>query len=270
MQRLTIQGAAIVAAAVCLYVTGEARAQTDIDPCTGQSASPVIEQQYLNALENGLKRLSDGNSAAGLEVQGVLDYANNFIISVRQKALIGTILSGRAVERIMEPVSGVVRTKPTLLTSWARFRLALANSLLTADCLDEAEQLLAGARAWPIDDPDVVDAVIGSHAGILSELGRLREAVATLRPFLDDNEPLRSFTALRVRAATLNNLGKALRQNGQRTQARRLYHRAPHPGPGPKEHSPYRDPGRPPDARVASWSGISEPRGVGPPQPGYR
>ena len=223
--RTRAQVAAILAAAVWLCATVEVGAQTEIERCTGQSASPAIEQQYLSGLENSLKRLSEGDDSVVLQVEGVLDYATNILISLRQQSLVSTLLSARTVERIMEAASAVVHTEPTLITAWARFRLAFANSLWRAVCLDEAEKRLAAASIWPLADPDVATGIVSAHGGILSELGRLSEAVITLRPFLDTDEAPHSFTALRARFSALNNLGKALRPSN-RTEAKRVYHQA--------------------------------------------
>ena len=223
IRSLRAQAVAVLVVVASLCAVADARAQVEVEPCTGQPASAAIEQPHLSRLENGVARLSRGEAGGVPELERLVDDAAAVLLALREEAFVDSLVFARAVERTLEARGGVVRAEPTLVTAWAALRLAFANSLAIGDCLGEAETLLAAARVWPIGDLDVAAAVTASHGGTLIQLGRLDEAIVTLRPFLDAQGAPHSFTELRARSAALNNLAVALRQSGERTRAGRVY-----------------------------------------------
>ena len=226
MELMRSHAAAILVAAVSLYAVDDARAQAGVEPCTGLPAPIALEQSYLGTLESRLARLSDGDASVAEELGRLVGYAEAKLQALRNEALVASLVFARAVDRKLDIGGGSVRAQPELVTAWARFRLVFSASLWAGDCLAEANELLGQARAWPIADSGISAGVIASHGATLIELGRLHEAIETLRPLLDAEGAPQSFTELRARFAASNNLGAALRQNGERTKAARIYQRA--------------------------------------------
>ena len=226
MELMRSHAAAILVAAASLYAVDDARAQAGVEPCTGLPAPVAIEQPYLGTLESRLARLPDGDPGVVEELGQLVGYAEAKLQALRDEALVASLVFARAVDRILDLGGGSVRAQPELVTAWARFRLAFSASLWAGDCLAEANELLVQARAWPIADSGIAAGVIASHGATLIELGRLHEAIETLRPLLDAEGAPQSFTELGARFAASNSLGAALRQNGERTKAARIYQRA--------------------------------------------
>ena len=207
-----------------LYAAVEVRAE-EVDSCTGLQAFSSIEQPYLSRLENGLTRLSL-ESASGVEdMVRLLGEADDILRSLRVEDLAKALTFAREVERILWVGGGTASVDSTLVAARARFRLTFVSSLLTGDCLKEAETLLAETHTWPISDSSLVSGVIATYGGVLTQLGRLNEATEMLRPFLeaDTHSSPRSFTELQARSGALNNLAVALRQSGERVRAKSVY-----------------------------------------------
>ena len=226
MAHMRAQRVAVLAAALSMYTAVDVRAQFEVEACTGQLVPASTEKAYLAKLENAVSRLNDELAGAELEMERFLTQADVVLRTLREDDLGKALLFAREVERSLEAGDVHILRAPTLVTVWAIFRLTFSHSLLAGDCLGEAEKLLATARAWSIPDPGVASGLIASHGGILIQLGRLSEAVVTLRPFLEPESAPKSFTELRSRFAALNNLGAALRQSGRRTEATRIYQKA--------------------------------------------
>lgn len=215
---------AVLVAVPSICVPASVQAQAEIEPCTGQPrASTAMEQPHLTRVANGVAQLSHGDADAVAGLEQLVDDAAAVLLANREDAFVDSLVFARAVERALEVRGGVVRAEPTLVTAWAKLRLAFANSLAIGNCLAEVETLLAEARVWPIADQDVAAAVTASHGGTLIQLGRLDDAIVTLRPFLDAQSAPHSSTELRARSAALTNLAVALRQSGERTRAARVY-----------------------------------------------
>ena len=226
MELMRSLAAAVFVATVSLCAIDDARSQTGVEPCTGLPAPVAIEQQYLGTLENRFARLSDTDAGAVEGLARLVSYAEAKLQALRNESLVVSLVFARAVDRILDLGGGSVRAQPDLVTAWARFRLAFSASLWAGDCLAEANELLGQARAWPIADSGIAAGLIASHGATLIKLGRMHEAIETLRPLLDAEGAPQSFTELRARFAASNNLGAALRQNGERTRAARIYQRA--------------------------------------------
>ncbi len=216
---------ALLVATVSLCIATNVKAQDSVERCTGLSVPVAIEQPFLDRFKLELAQLSGGDTSTVRELKRLLGYAEVKLQELRREALADSLVFARTVERMLEVDREAVSAQPELVTAWARFRLALIQSLWAGDCLGEAEELIAAARTWPITDPSVAVSVIVSHGGTLTKLGRLHEAIEALRPLLEAEGAPKTFTELRARFAALNNLTTALRQSGERTKAARVYRR---------------------------------------------
>lgn len=224
VRSLRAKAVAVLVAVASLCAAADVRAQVEVEPCTGQRpASTAIEQFHLSSLANGVARLSRGEVDVVPELLQLIDHATAVHRTLREDALVDSLVFARAVDGTLGVRGAAVHAEPRLATAWAVLRVDFANSLASADCLGEAETLLGAAGVWSITDLDVAAAVTASHGAVLIRLGRLDEAILTLRPFLDAQRAPHSFTGLRVRFAALNNLAVALRQSGERTRAARVY-----------------------------------------------